>query len=280
MINYAYGGINTFHKKGEFGPKSIFSQYAFFCFLTPFTYLTEVGFLDGDTGDVLINSPGTTVYHGPTKQMEEGFRNDWFYAGGQQIDRVLADYPLPLNRAFHVSSPKIIKNTLLAVQDEMFAKDTGYEKKIDLLIQNMLIDLYRSYVEPRQSSTEQQLLYTKAQMRKHPDKSWTLNELANLAGYSPSRFSELYRRKFGKSPISDLLDIRLESSQRLLLYTATPIEDIAARCGFGSIYHFSKFFKKATGCSPTEFRANGAEKEGSIYRQPLANPPKVIRPLP
>ena len=62
--------------------------------------------------------------------------------------------------------------------------------------------------------------------------------------------------KYGVSPKADLINMRLESAKRLLLYTTLSVDEIALQCGFGSIYHFSKIFKSIIGVSPSIYRHN------------------------
>jgi AraC-like DNA-binding protein len=40
----------------------------------------------------------------------------------------------------------------------------------------------------------------------------------------------------------------------LLQHTGLPVGTIADRCGFKTVYHFSRRVKRATGSSPTELR--------------------------
>jgi AraC-like DNA-binding protein len=252
MIEFVYGGKNTLHKKGEFCKSATFPHYFFGYFLTPFCYLTENGLINGNAGDVLIIPPFTKVYHGPQKDMEEGFRNDWFYANGSEINALIQEFQLPLNKSFHISSPRLISECISAINNEIIRKRNGYKEKIDLIIKNMLIDLYREYVEI--DSVELRIANAREFMQKNLEKNLTLKEIAEKSGYSVSRFSDLYQNQYGISPIADFLKMRLESAQSMLRYTTLSIEEISQKCGFGSIYHFSKSFKNATGYSPSAFR--------------------------
>ena len=58
------------------------------------------------------------------------------------------------------------------------------------------------------------------------------------------------RRKRG-ADTSRLADL---CARRLLIGTNYTIGAIAARCGYENIYYFSRAFRKAVGCSPSEFR--------------------------
>ena len=64
----------------------------------------------------------------------------------------------------------------------------------------------------------------------------------------------MFTQNFGVSPKQYLIDMRIKLAKQLLLEDEKLISDIAESCGFGSVYHFSRTFKQATGMSPTEYR--------------------------
>ena len=252
MIEYIYGGENTPHAKDEFCRLVVFPYYTFCYFLTPFCYLTDVGLINGHAGEVLIIPPMAKIYHGPQSEMQEGFRNDWFYASGEDIDTLVKEFPLPINKSFSISSPHLLSDCIRAIENEKMRARQGYKEKIDILIKNMIIDLFREYSE--NDSAELKIAKAREFMQKNLEKNITLKEIASVARYSVSRFSDLYQDKYGISPKADLLSMRLENAKSLLLYTTLSIEKISAKCGFGTIYHFSKSFKNATEISPSAFR--------------------------
>jgi transcriptional regulator GlxA family with amidase domain len=48
----------------------------------------------------------------------------------------------------------------------------------------------------------------------------------------------------------------------LLTHTGLPVADVAARCGFKSVYHFSRKVRQHTGLPPTQLRRQRWEGEG------------------
>ena len=50
-----------------------------------------------------------------------------------------------------------------------------------------------------------------------------------------------------------MLQKRLDMAQQLLIYSQLSVGEIAEKCGFQSIYYFSKYFKKRCGVSPGKF---------------------------
>ena len=88
-------------------------------------------------------------------------------------------------------------------------------------------------------------------------RSWTIREMAELSGYSQSRFLALYKDRFGVSPIYDLTRRRIDEAKLLLLYGNMSISMTAEAVGYSSIYYFSRIFKEYVGLTPSEFKSCG-----------------------
>lgn len=87
---------------------------------------------------------------------------------------------------------------------------------------------------------------------------WTVERMARTANLGTNRFSLLYRRFFGTSPIDDLLSARIELAKYHLVSSDATLETIADACGFSNVYYFSRLFKKRVGCPPGEYRTTSA----------------------
>lgn len=83
---------------------------------------------------------------------------------------------------------------------------------------------------------------------------WTLKELSALVYLSPSRFSSLFSRTVGMSPISYLTHLRLEKVCDRLGETDEKIVEIAMECGFRSLSNFNRLFKRHMGMKPKDLR--------------------------
>jgi len=84
--------------------------------------------------------------------------------------------------------------------------------------------------------------------------SHTVEQLAALAGMSPSHFSRVFKAAFGTSPIDWLRRERISQAKRRLGDTQDSVQWIAQAVGYRDRFFFSKDFKKLTGFTPTAFR--------------------------
>lgn len=76
-------------------------------------------------------------------------------------------------------------------------------------------------------------------------------------------FRKLFQEHTGKTPLQFLTAKRISYAKQLLRTrrdTRLSVKEIAWRSGFSDYYYFSRVFKKATGCAPTGWGEEKAEK--------------------
>lgn len=88
----------------------------------------------------------------------------------------------------------------------------------------------------------------------HISQNVTLKELCDISGYSPNYITRIFNKELGCSPHKYILEFRCRRAQNLLAYTSKNIAAIAAETGFNDTAHFSKYFKLATGLTPSQYR--------------------------
>ena len=247
-------GVDFHHHRGEFCIKRTFPHY----FLTQFKtdYIAELDgkMLRGKAGDYLLIEPHKPIYHGPTPDATKGFRNDWIYFSGDEIERLLQKYPLPLNTPFRLDGTPYLATAIEKIHREKSFSLVGFEEKCDLIMTDTLINMYRAYQKNRRLTPTDKLELARGEMMKEYARQWTVEDMAALTGYSESRFAALYKAHYGISPINDLICYRIEQAKTLILYGNMRLTEISATVGFSSLYYFSKCFKKKERISPTEYK--------------------------
>ncbi len=91
-------------------------------------------------------------------------------------------------------------------------------------------------------------------MNMNYEKKLTVSTLAEMAGYSVSRFLHLFSETIGKPPMRYLRDIRLANACELLDTSEYPVSEVADLCGFNDPLYFSRVFADKYGLSPSAYR--------------------------
>jgi len=107
----------------------------------------------------------------------------------------------------------------------------------------------------------------------------SVDQIADLTGYSSRQLRRLTMQFFGVTPVQILQTERLLFAKKLIQETGLPMADVALAAGFGSLRRFNALFRLRYRISPTEMRrpvtreasANGSELCLRLaYRPPLA----------
>ena len=82
----------------------------------------------------------------------------------------------------------------------------------------------------------------------------TVNELAYRLGVSREHLSREFKRRFGMPLKEFIAHERTETLKMMLLNTDLRLSEIAEKMNFSSESNMSKYFKKAAGITPSQFR--------------------------
>ena len=113
-----------------------------------------------------------------------------------------------------------------------------------------------SYAKVNVESDSRRVLKVKNYISLHYQDELRLQELASIAGMSPSAFSRFFKLHTGRNLSDYIIDLRLGYAARQLVDTAKSVSEISYMCGFNNLSNFNRIFKKKKGCSPTKFREN------------------------
>ncbi len=83
-----------------------------------------------------------------------------------------------------------------------------------------------------------------------------ISSLAEAVGMTERGLCRSFTEVYGCSPKRYLDNLRLGRAKELLTTEGISVALVAQEVGFRDIYHFSSFFRREVGCSPSEFRAS------------------------
>lgn len=90
--------------------------------------------------------------------------------------------------------------------------------------------------------------------KNYGDSALTIEQIAEQAGLSTSRFSVLFRQETGQTVNDYLTEIRISQAIYLLENSSLKIYEIADRVGYKSSQYFGQIFCQKTGYKPLHFR--------------------------
>ncbi|MDD2389907.1 MAG: helix-turn-helix domain-containing protein [Desulfobacterales bacterium] len=142
--------------------------------------------------------------------------------------------------------------------------------------EDMLLDLLDAFlieaerIEPEydSSSMEQQTIMNVyyefvSHLEQHYTEHYRVEQYAELVKLSPKRLSEICRTVTGMTAKKLIEERVVLEAKRYIRYSGLSIKQVCHRLGFEDPAYFSKFFKKVTSTSPTQFRQAVSE----MYKQ-------------
>ncbi|NOU87986.1 helix-turn-helix domain-containing protein [Paenibacillus sp. LMG 31460] len=153
----------------------------------------------------------------------------------------------------HPSNPSKLKETLFQVVEYSQQQDPLIQLKTQHLVTEIIISLLETYYQAAQTPVHS-FNWITSYFSNHLSEPISLEDMANRASLSISRFSFMFKQRYGISPHQYLINMRVNHAKELLANTELSLESIALYCGFADLHHFSKMFKKRTGSTPGEHR--------------------------
>lgn len=157
------------------------------------------------------------------------------------------------------------KNDIVYVMNRILRERMKYQVWGDflscLLIMELFVLLSRTLKQEWEQSAKNRNLklhellnIAKEYMDNNYAKDLTLSQVAKYIYLSDSYFAHSFKDKFGVSPKSYILKIRIEKAKELLENTDLKIADVALSVGFSSQQRFNDIFRKYTQMTPLRYR--------------------------
>lgn len=88
----------------------------------------------------------------------------------------------------------------------------------------------------------------------HYQERITRDNIGDIAYYNAAYLAKLFKKKYGCSLGSYILDCRMERAKALLSGSNLSVSEIAMEIGYDNFTYFSRLFKKKTGYAPKDYK--------------------------
>ena len=182
----------------------------------------------------------------------EEYIEDWiqFECGSAFLTRL----NLPFDKPVHIGGQVRLDRYFALIRD-VFFRCINDSEITDHLMLAMLTEVAAVAAgDFRTMPHYKELMQLRRKIHAEPWLDWTVEKMAEELHISAAYMQELYKKTFGLSCISDVIECRISCARSLLTSSDMNIDEIASRCGYRSVVHFSRQFKKTVGISPSEWR--------------------------
>jgi AraC-like DNA-binding protein len=159
----------------------------------------------------------------------------------------------------------VVDQFLTGMQQELASMTSGYRFRVLNLLHLLLMELLQVR---KQEASKPAAKESKSHIwmkdilayiddRLHEDLS--LPELAEQALVSPAHFSRVFKKLTGFQVTEYLLAKRILQAKKLLTQDGSSVSLIAEQCGFQSLSHFHRMFRRHIGLTPGQYRSRMRE---------------------
>lgn len=138
-----------------------------------------------------------------------------------------------------------------------FSKDAGECADIEELFRLLGGTLGRSLQkasEAKKAEDNRPIRQAKQYIEENYNRSLTLEEVSEMAGFAPGYFSTLFKKETGATFLEFLQSVRMDAAKKMLVSGNEGMNVICEKVGYSDVKYFTKCFVKYTGLKPGEYR--------------------------
>lgn len=212
-----------------------------------------------NAGSVVIISPDTPTFYKPSGKE---YADDWFFFETEDDGKgsSLKDLGIPTDCPIQVGAPDMFSSLIFDMTVEFYSSEPYHDEIVGHYTEIFFKRLSRALIKrldfkPGLSDDKKtELASLRSRIYSDPASVPSVACIADELSLSISGLEHLYKKAFGTSVISDIVNSRINYAKKLLMSTKMQITDIAEKCGYNSAYSFMRQFKIKTGTTPSVFR--------------------------
>ena len=220
-----------------------------------------------DARQIVIDTPSILFFprprihrlHGPEQEGAELVCATIEFGAGM-LNPLIASLPEPL--VLPLDALPELEPTLQLLFSEASSRLPGRQAAIDRLFEYLFVLLIRSAMNAHlvdsgvlMGLSDSRLGKAIEGMHKHPETSWSLEQLAQCAGMSRARFAAYFHQVVGMTPFDYLTNWRLGVAQTMLR-KGNSLKLIASAVGYANATALTRVFTQRIGMSPSEWLAH------------------------
>ena len=186
----------------------------------------------------------------------------------QAFEEAADTFEAPILIPMKVHGHSSLINFLDQLTNEYRARRPGRSQAIRALIDLCLTWILRAADNPleeevsalRPSRSEKRLATFFDLVEENYCGDWGPSKYADKIGVSTAQLTRDCRSLDGRSPLEIIHDRLLKQANRKLAYTQWSIAQISDALGFSDVGYFSRFYKRKTGKTPSEYRSRIASR--------------------
>lgn len=156
-----------------------------------------------------------------------------------------------------VARPQVYREHFLVALHAFSSSSVASRLQVTAAVISLVAEISAQILSPQANAADHAGLERAIRMmHEKMGKALTLAELVQVSGLGRSRFVERFHQRYGSPPMVWLRQLRLDTARQDLLYRDLPIKDVAERCGFANVHHFTRAFAAVFGQPPARFRAS------------------------
>ena len=233
--------------------------YLLLRFRTPMFVFREAETIEAAPGSMILYTPGTAQDYSAVRDFSVDMIRFTLEPGE------LESFDIPTDTVFMPAEDKITGEYLQLLEKEFCTRDLNSAEMLDTYLRQLFVHLKREKNVARFETEKERTLYrlflqARFTMLQNCDKEWASTNVCEMVSLSRSQFYKYYTDFFGVSPMQDLTAARIEKARQLLTDKRLQVTEVAYRCGYKSIHHFSRTFKEHCGMSPLAYVKTIAEE--------------------
>jgi AraC-like DNA-binding protein len=207
-----------------------------------------------EAGDLFFLFPG--VWHRYTPDIKTGWDEQWLGFNGELAERFLNKPFFRRNKPLvRIGIDESLRQMFIGMVNTMIRDPAGapFSSAGDIIkilgvVQEQLQSMGTNGQLPSFIREAQNQILRQASSR------IDFENMAHSLGIGYSSFRHRFKQQTGVSPAQFQNSIRMNRAKDLLSSTELSVSEIAAQCGFETVYYFSRHFTQKMGITPSAYR--------------------------